>query len=117
MRCARWSKEPAQFPTVPGELEGLEASIARIVKKLEKLPLDAIGADVRRVMAELDRTLVTARGTLGSADALVQPTSPLSEQLGTTLQEVTRAARGLRLLADYLEQHPESLLRGKASED
>jgi paraquat-inducible protein B len=112
-----WSHEPAQFPTVPGELEGLEASITRIVKKLEKLPIDAIGADVRRVMAELDRTLVTARGTLGSADALVQPTSPLSEQLGTTLQEVTRAARGLRLLADYLEQHPESLLRGKASED
>jgi paraquat-inducible protein B len=32
------------------------------------------------------------------------------------LQEITRAARSLRILADYLEQHPESLIRGKTEE-
>jgi len=37
----------------------------------------------------------------------------LEQQLGGTLQEVSGAARALRLLADYLERHPESLIRGK----
>jgi paraquat-inducible protein B len=111
-----WSQEPATFPTIPGELEGIEASIGSIVKKLDKLPLEDIGQGLRKALAELDRTLISARGTLDSADALVQPNSVLSEQLGSTLAEVSRAARGLRLLADYLEQHPESLLRGKTGE-
>jgi hypothetical protein len=29
---------------------------------------------------------------------------------------VSRAARAIRVLADYLERHPESLLRGKSGE-
>jgi paraquat-inducible protein B len=33
--------------------------------------------------------------------------------LGDTLREVSRAARSLRVLADYLERHPEALVRGK----
>jgi len=40
----------------------------------------------------------------------------LGAELGTTLEEVNRAARGLRVLVDYLERHPESLLRGKSDE-
>jgi len=111
-----WSHEPAHFPTTPGELEGLEASVASIVKKIDKMPIEAIGENLKKAIAELDRTLVSARATLDSADALVQPTSVLSEQLGGTLQEVSRAARALRQLADYLERHPESLIRGKPAE-
>jgi paraquat-inducible protein B len=34
----------------------------------------------------------------------------------STLQEVSRAARSFRVLADYLERHPEALLRGKKGE-
>jgi paraquat-inducible protein B len=33
-----------------------------------------------------------------------------------TLRELNRAARSLRTLSDYLEQHPESLLRGKTED-
>ena len=32
------------------------------------------------------------------------------------LQEVTRAARTVRVLVDYLERHPEALIRGKTEE-
>ena len=34
-------------------------------------------------------------------------------QLGETLSELSAAGRSIRLLADYLEQHPEALLYGK----
>jgi len=38
------------------------------------------------------------------------------QQLDATLQEVSRAARSVRLLTDYLERHPEALIRGKKGE-
>ena len=33
--------------------------------------------------------------------------------LGSTLLQVSRAAKSISALVDYLERHPESLLRGK----
>jgi paraquat-inducible protein B len=39
--------------------------------------------------------------------------SVLSVQLSEALTEVSGAARSIRVLADYLEQHPEALLFGK----
>ena len=33
--------------------------------------------------------------------------------LRETMREVSRAAQSLRVLGDYLERHPESLIRGK----
>jgi paraquat-inducible protein B len=118
-----WSQTPVELPTIPGELQAIEAKAANILKKLDEVPYKAIGDDLRKLMAELDRTLEGARGTLGKADTLVdnadklvEPNSVLSAELGNTLQEVSRAARGLRVLADYLERHPEALIRGKPGE-
>ena len=39
--------------------------------------------------------------------------SELYYKLGNTLDELAAAARSIRGLADYLEQHPEALLQGK----
>ncbi len=51
-----------------------------------------------------------------SASSLVAPDSALDTELNTTLQELSRMARGIRVLADYLERHPEALVRGKPGE-
>jgi paraquat-inducible protein B len=125
-----WSQKPVQLPTAPGKLEALEASVTGIVKKLDQVPYKAIGDDVQKALVELDRTLVSARGaldsargaldsgrgTLDNANKLIEPNSVLGAELGNTLQEVTRAARSVRVLADYLERHPEALIRGKTGE-
>jgi paraquat-inducible protein B len=39
--------------------------------------------------------------------------APLQSDLGSTLIELSRAARSVSALADYLERHPEALIRGK----
>ena len=39
--------------------------------------------------------------------------SPLPVELRKALEDVGNAARSVRVLADYLEQHPEALIRGK----
>jgi len=111
-----WSHSPVEFPTVPGEVEAIEANIASIIKKIDQVPFKGIGEDLRKAIGEFDQTLVSARGTLDNADKLIEPNSPLGQELSSSLQEVTRAARGLRVLADYLERHPEALLRGKSGE-
>src|SRR5579871_239750 len=122
-----WSQQPAQLPTTPGQLEASEARITNIIKKLDKMPLEQIGDQLHATLADLDvtlrktnqvlesadATLVSAHGTLDNANSFLEPSSVQSQQLSSTLVEVSRAARSLRVLADYLEQHPEALLRGK----
>ena len=118
-----------------------------ILAKLDKLPLDAIGADITKVLASLDQTLKSADkavnridaevtpglkttieelrrtisgvdGVLKNTDAtLVGPNAPAQQDLRDALQEIARAARSLRILTDFLEQHPEALLRGKTEEN
>ena len=118
-----WSQQPVQLPTVPGQLQATEAKIENIINKVDQMPLEAIGENVRKSLADLDLTLVSARGTLVSARGTLENTGNLTgpnsvqiQQLGNTLEEVRRAARSVRVLADYLERHPEALVRGKKGE-
>jgi paraquat-inducible protein B len=118
-----WSQNPVQLPTNPGQLEETEATVENIIKKLDKVPFQEIGEDVHKAIGQLDLTLVSAQGTLSSARGTLENTANLTgpnssqvQQIDTTLQEVSRAARSLRVLADYLERHPEALIRGKAGE-
>jgi paraquat-inducible protein B len=111
-----WSKHPVELPTIPGELQAIEANVVSIIKKLDEIPYKAIGEDLRKAIVELDRTLASARGTFDSATTMIEPNSVLGQELDSTLQEVSGAARGLRILTDYLERHPEALLRGQRGE-
>jgi len=115
-----WSRKPVQLPTIPGQLQATEATVENIIKKVDKMPLQQIADNLQRTLADLDLTLVSARGTLdnakgtlSSANNLIEPSSNQLQQFGATLQEVSRAARSVRVLADYLERHPEALIRGK----
>jgi paraquat-inducible protein B len=118
-----WSQQPVRLPTVPGQLQATEATVEEILEKVNKMPLKQIGDNLRTALADLDLTIVSARGTLVSARGTLDNASNLTEsnsaqvqQLDNTLQEVSRAARSVRVLSDYLERHPEALLRGKKGE-
>ena len=84
--------------------------------------LDNVNADV---VPALKDTLGDARGAIGSAEKvlsstqanIVGPGAPGQVELRNAMQEIARAARSLRVLADYLERHPEALLRGKTAQD
>jgi paraquat-inducible protein B len=118
-----WSQDPPEIPTVPGEVAAIEANVVSIIKKIDQMPIQGIGDDLKKALVGFDQTLASARGTfgnadktLGGADKLMEPDSLLGGALGETLQEINRMARSLRGLADYLERHPEALLRGKPGE-
>ncbi len=64
-------------------------------------------------LAEYTQALMAQRKTINTADRTLAEDSPLQQDLRQTLQELTRTAGSIRVLTDYLERHPESLLRGK----
>ena len=141
-----WSRDAPELPVVPSTVSDIESKITGIIAKLDKLPYEAIGADLTKVLVSLDQTLKTAdkavnridaevtpglkttieelRRTIAAADGvlkntdatLVGPNAPAQQDLRDALQEIARAARSIRVLTDYLERHPEALIRGKSGE-
>jgi paraquat-inducible protein B len=136
-----------QIPTVPAELEALQASVTGILNELAALPLPQLVDELRQVVqgvdtlvnspdarqtlasvnqvaARLDTLIGTldqrlgplftqAQSTLAATDGLVGANAPLRYDLNALLKELTGAARSIRVFADYLERHPDALLRGK----
>jgi paraquat-inducible protein B len=120
-----WSQTPVQLPTLSGKVEAIEDSVASLLKNLDKTVIDARGTltNANSLMQNLDKTLGTTRGTLTNADQLlgnvsqlIEPNSVLDTELNILLQQGGDAARALRVLADYLERHPEALIHGKTGE-
>ena len=66
-------------------------------------------------LAQANQTLASAQATLRSAET--QPHrcagAAATQRRNQALAELQRAAQALRVLADYLQRHPESMLRGK----
>lgn len=124
--------QPLVIPTAPGSMEQLQEQLQSIVKKIDEIPFGEIGKNLNgtlksanSLLTQLDKELAPeAKATLRDAQeamqslnqSLASPDAPLQQNARRTLEEVNRAAASFRSLADYLEQHPESLLRGKSSE-
>jgi len=87
-------------------------AVSELDLTLKQVRQVAAGVD-RDVMPKLAAALDQARGALRSADGLVAPESATAVELRRLLQEVSAAARAVRSVADYLDRHPEALLRGK----
>ncbi len=56
-----------------------------------------------------------ARATLATVQSVIAEDSKLHYDIVNALEELSAAARAVRILAEYVEQHPESLVRGKGA--
>jgi len=80
--------------------------------------------DVRKTLESAQRTLQAGERTLQAGEhslqqidrSLTSEDAPLQRNANQTLDELQRAAKALRVLVDYLQRHPESLLRGKPAD-
>ena len=134
-----WEGWYPELPTVPRPMEEIAGGLARIVNKVDNIPLEQIGKDLQVTMANLNRTsaelkklvknldtnvapaatstLEQAQTTLIKVDRLLNAESPTGYELKRALGELADAAHNLGLLADYLERHPESLVFGKGKDN
>jgi len=134
-----WSAEPLELPVASGGLASIEAKLDSILTKVDNMPLADMGVGVKNVLGTLNqtlkeadtlisrvdtellpegtKTLETLHRTIADADrALVGKDSPTAEDLHDLLQELTDAARSVRIFVNYLQQHPSILIRGKKEE-
>jgi paraquat-inducible protein B len=123
-----WSKNPPEYPTVPGSLQSLQDSMSRLMAKLNTIPFEAIGKNTQLtlqsanallghldtdVVPEAKNTLSAAHGVMNSANTALQPDSALQQNVGDAMNQLAQTAAAVRTLADYLERHPEAIVRGK----
>ncbi len=70
-------------------------------------------ADVKMVVRDLHDTLEAAQRGLTQIQATLAGTSGAQREFSHTLSEIARAAAAVRVLAEYLERNPSSVLEGK----
>lgn len=127
-----YEDEVAVLPTVPTSLDAIKSSLQGLMAKIDKMPLQEIGQNLNGVLegvnklansndiretleninkasSQLNRTLATADGVVAGFDE----SSPAYQDIRKTMNELSAAARSLRLMMDYLERHPDALIKGK----
>jgi paraquat-inducible protein B len=147
-----WDGMYPELPTVPTAMQEITTSLTQLLKKLEKLPIEQIGNDLRDTISgakrlanspDLQKSITALNQTLNQAQkfvatlntsvapeldsavsnlnsALIQAqklakslNSNVAPQAARTLKELQSAARSIKVWAEYLERHPEALIRGK----
>jgi paraquat-inducible protein B len=121
-----------QLPTMPSELETV-SSITRTLDKMASLPLSDFMQDTRKTLDEARQLMTSAnaqatpllaslRETSTAADSVLKSMgaaygsgSQIRSELASLLTQLQETLRSAQMLANYLEQHPESLIRGKSA--
>ncbi len=130
-----WDLKYPIVPTIPASLEELMAVFNKMLEKIETIPFEQIGQDIRSMVKNLDSTVKASEELLKTVNSQIAPEisatlkqathtmaelektfgneSPLNHNAIQALGELSEAARSLRMLSDYLERHPEALIYGK----
>ncbi len=108
-------KVNSQIEPIIANLNDTTASLKSATSKA-----DAALSGANGIPEQLTQTLTTARETLENAQqalssmqSATSENSVLMNDVGSTLDELSQAARSIRVLSDYLEQHPDSIIWGK----
>ena len=86
------------------EMDGALKQFRVTASKMDEQTLPKLGEAVEQV-----------RATFKSAQGVIAPDTALYNDLKRALTELATAARSIRDMADYLERHPEALIKGKGA--
>jgi paraquat-inducible protein B len=81
-----------------------------------------LASGIKETLTSAHDTFVSARNalketeqTLAKYKEVASPNSDLMYEVNNAMKELAAAARSIRFMTDYLNRHPEALLRGKGS--
>jgi paraquat-inducible protein B len=101
------------------QVEPMSTSVTDAMGSIGNLARNADG-HVATLTGSLNETVGAARvalenaqETLKSVNGITSPNSAVGYELVKTLRELSTAARALRVLADYLERNPNSVIFGR----
>ena len=107
--------------TAGPELGHALKSLDETMTRLDHITQD-MEPDLKALIKSLRDTSDAAQGTLNSVQGVIGAGGTVGGTAGGTdlaklMRELTEAARSIRGLADYLDRHPEALLRGRPKDD
>lgn len=97
--------------------------LGHAIKELDRTltNLDHVTAEVepqiKPLIDSLRETADAAQRTMQAATNMLGNKASSGTDLPRLIRELTEAARSIRALTDYLDQHPEALLRGRKGDD
>jgi paraquat-inducible protein B len=95
-------------PALGNAVKNLDATLGH----LEQITRE-VQPQIKPLVASLRATADAAQAAAQSANGAIGPDSALASELPGLLQQASEAARSIRELADFLDRHPEALLRGR----
>jgi paraquat-inducible protein B len=100
---------------LPPALQALTGTFqdSRVLVQQLNHNLGSLSASVESTSQAARQALVQAKGTLASVEGALSEDSPLRYEVTKTLDELSSAARAVRVLAEALERRPEALIYGK----
>ncbi|HHO76462.1 MAG TPA: MCE family protein [Deltaproteobacteria bacterium] len=111
-------------------IKGIDSRIDPIASGIEATVGDAqnfvrnFDKQISSLQSNIDLAAKAARGamlqaekTFDSIENITSGDSALIYQMTRTLEELSAAARSIRAWTDYLERHPEALIRGKSGSE
>jgi phospholipid/cholesterol/gamma-HCH transport system substrate-binding protein len=120
--AARSIQQRVNSPEMEAALSGARPALRDIADAARSLKVLADGLhretgplvrDLHSASAKTDHAIDEANLVFGSIQTNLEPGSPLTYKLNNTLDDLSSAARSVRHLADYLEQNPSAVLRGR----
>jgi len=133
------------LPTVPNEMENITRSVTETLDRIATLPLDAMVKEIRDILVSVQAvigspdvkaavkqsvplleslrkasdaaslTMRRADSAMGSMETGYGDNSQIRRNLVDLTRQLQDTARSIRQLADFVERHPEALIRGKAA--
>ena len=73
-----------------------------------------VAASIKETLSAANATLKETHAAVSNLNGIAVANSNLGYEIGRTLEQIGELSRSIRVLADYLERHPEALLRGKS---
>jgi paraquat-inducible protein B len=95
-------------PALGNAIRNLDTTLSH----LEQITRD-VQPEIKPLIASLRATADAAQSAAQSAGSTLGPDGALATQLPDLLQQMSDAARSIRELADFLDRHPDALLRGR----
>ena len=95
-------------------LAGTLADVQGLVRRTDA-GLSPLMRRLPEVSNDLQQTLEHANRLVGSVDAGYGANSQFSRDLERLMAQLNDGVRSIRLLADFLDRHPEALIRGRAN--
>jgi len=117
------------IPTIPATMQTLKSDIQTLLGRISKIPFEQIGQDIEVLLDGVHKeTMPKVNDSVDNLNVLIKSTDKMMKSAKKTyldenaqinkkilrlIDEMSRTTKSIRHLSDYLERHPESLIKGK----